>query len=328
MLFKLSDQLNENIIKSPEGLPDEVCCMLNILALSVRSGEHYFFSNRKVLKCLSTLDRLDDISKRVFNYLYSNSSELKRIESIVSLRAILDFSDVIVCEVCSETGCKSIYIPIGELIDLHFIRATRLLCEDLNDTKLYEWITKYYLTKNSLRHIKINLNPQGGGGRNIERAFESIIDSRSEFCLCIVDSDKKSPDNDFGNTCKALQQHHNREEHFVCDIIPLDTREAENLVPFYFIENIYNEDCNYTEVISIHKDFFSKQNEARDYFDFKNGVKWKNIRNNQLASEKYWYRILEFENLLANINPDCVDEEKIILKGYNSQFFKKNSRIL
>jgi hypothetical protein len=322
MLFKLSPDLTKMILVSQSDLPEEVTNMLNVISLSIRSGKHYFFADRKTLRKLSKLAGLTEISHRIFFHLYNNSSELKQVDNLTSLKVILDRTNLSYA-LYTESECKNIFIPIDEIVNLNCTQKTRLLCEDMTDAQFYTLITKYYLKKNNLQNIRIHPIPQGGGGQNIEKEFKSISESCSEFCLCIVDSDKKSPSTDFGDTYKSLISHYDHNKHALCEVFPLGVREIENIIPLYFINKIYGDDVNFTKLITVHQNIFNTHKNSRDYFDFKNGIKWRNIKDQKRTHEKYWYNIVDSANLLTTLNPSSLDKDHIILRGYNSHLLKK-----
>jgi hypothetical protein len=105
-----------------------------------------------------------------------------------------------------EEGCKVIRMPFHYFHDSALIQKTFFLTENLSDATFYRRVAKIYLRWKKLKGIKIIFQPQLGGGATTARTYQLIQDRQEHFCLCFLDSDKKSPNSPLGETAKAVKR--------------------------------------------------------------------------------------------------------------------------
>lgn len=150
-----------------------------------------------------------------------------------------------------------------------------------------------------------NLNPWGGGGSTISRAYVTAA-TRGQPFFCIVDSDKKTPNSSYGSTaasflaavesCEALSI---SGYHILC------VREMENLVPVSIYRELFIDDVN----MSVRIDMLDRlrtfeaggsrrcQWRFLGHVDLKNGIRRSDLRSEPREVQEY---LLQASSVVLN----------------------------
>lgn len=83
-------------------------------------------------------------------------------------------------------------VPLGWIANNPLLMAN-LICEDLHDTAVLMEAGKDDLERSKLKAFMIRAFEVPGGGGNTHRVLNQVAVIDQKICLCIVDSDKKSP---------------------------------------------------------------------------------------------------------------------------------------
>jgi hypothetical protein len=179
------------------------------IMIAYKEGKHVIIiSPTNVAKM--TKDSLIDETSRI--YLRHYQAHEKGAMSYLSI-----FNVVIEIIPLSEPEhCKSDMLDKIEYRSIHFtkltdtasIQKTIILAENGNDAAIYGRIAEYYRTTKNLKPFKLSYKQQTGGGSTLFDEYKKIHENGQEFCLCIVDSDKNSPDSDLGATAKRVKKYH------------------------------------------------------------------------------------------------------------------------
>lgn len=184
----------------------------------------------------------------------------------------------------------------------HFT-PTQILCEDINDAEIFSLLSRYYLEnkKTELKGLTIKSTTKGGGGENISKEYEKILEQEIAPCICITDGDKHYPNQEDSRKSKACSEIANRGTK-ITNHTQLDVLEIENLIPARFYENNYKDK-------NLIKEVFRKTPEAIPHLDIKLGIdlKWlqSTSRINNTDLQSYWsYWINRLKDHIENCD-DC-----------------------
>jgi hypothetical protein len=194
-----------------------------------------------------------------------------------------------------------------------------ILDENLDDITVYAKITEIYQQNNQLNQINLQYLPQGGGGQEITTAFQTIFDSQDKFCLCISDSDKKSPHHNKGSVSTGLSKIMDSAES-ICYWLSLNVRAIENLFPISFYQDAFGLDVNKLDAIkflqTINNSSFS---DARKYLQMREGLTlfeiFESANKGQQNLHQYWFRVvvgISYLNKFRNCssNSQCPKKKK------------------
>lgn len=287
----------------------DIVSALDLIAHSRRLGKHIVFAKREVLKFLVTCNLLSEISRRVYQKIYNELPTLFYLKKIhFSVEVVLD--DVL--ELIERDNSKIIRACVKYFSDFSILTETILLSENHDDLIFYKRLASAYIKWNDIGNICIRYDARSGGGHTTARDFENLQSSRQRFCLCILDSDKKTPNLDRGDTAKSVLKINDSKQP-LCDIYILNVREIENLIPSSVYREVYVDDVNKLTAINFIETIDnSPYNEIRKYLDIKEGLKLYKILIEEPQKEfrKYWLSFAQsFRDKLPSECYTCLDNE-------------------
>lgn len=270
MFFILSDEL---MVESTHNKYKYVMRAVKIIANSVFESKHLLSGSIKVLTYFKEHFKNDEDLYCLFNFLiqnyYSTSYDFikRRVEIVINVTKVQR----------DEEGYEIYQSAIDDYQDTSFCQKAILIGEDLNDCKIYDFILKWYIKENKL-NINYAFDHENGGGRNTFKVIYKNINGK-KICLSILDTDRKYPKAEIGQTlkkCKGFLRIKNPK----AKIIELDLHEIENLLPFDFLDKE-----KFDGELATKKEKFDllRKNdpELLKFFDIKNGIKKKDIKNNK-----------------------------------------------
>ncbi len=214
-------------------------------------------------------------------------------------------------------------ISYSKFLDTSSIQKTILLGENIDDIPVYEVFVKYYKSKNNLNSFNIFYNKRGGGGNTISREYETIYSEGENFCLCLLDSDKRYPtQTNYGDTAQNvvdLDKKYKKQNNLNYKIgyYILKVLELENCLPKdFYLRQYVDKNHVFYEIDKI----MQKDNSFRKYFDFKDGIsckaKFDDIKNKiecKAHLRDYLCPIIEKQNIFR---------DGILLEGFSSKILK------
>jgi hypothetical protein len=285
MLICIDDSVGDMIRSGSVG--DDLITALLSLAHSFKRKENFLISSFETLVLINGLDGLDVVSKKVYRYLHS------KLAMIGSVHKYFSFYCSIVadgeCRVDCVDGIGVVYLPINLFGKDFSVGKPVLLCEDLEDCKFFSFVGQWYAANAKLSFFDQALIHDGGGGNNTARKFHDYVNALDRFCLCILDSDVKSPKGRIGSTARRVVDEYDVEDNCLCCIKMLDCREVENLIPISGYENIANGYTNTKKGVDFLKllpDDFMKF--ILRYIDFKDGIRLRKIKSLDDIDRAFW----------------------------------------
>ena len=145
-----------------------------------------------------------------------------------------------------------------------------------------------------LKNLKINFEPEHGGGEETYKVFE--MKKNTYIALCISDSDMKFHKDCYKGTSKKIQKVKITENDIAKHQI-LDCHETENLFPPSIWKAVYKSK-NPTGAIFTTKFLQSTRKDFVRYIDYKNGLSKNDVEtHNNPAFKKYWSSFSEYPNI-------------------------------
>ncbi|KTD91863.1 hypothetical protein [Pseudoalteromonas sp. H71] len=199
-----------------------------------------------------------------------------------------------------------------------------VIAENINDVKFFKYMTDSYLKEElKIRGVQVSANEKLGGGSTIDQVIKTHQENNEGLAFCIVDSDKKHPACNFGETAlavKALPLHNLTKAVFT------DSREIENLIPFDLMHEVFSSKHQKLKINSYNE--FRKSNIAGHnpikYIDFKKGLrKYIACKDTCLSTKAFWNEVLISTGHDCNCN--CSSAKKcqcVVLDGFGSDLLK------
>lgn len=231
MLIELSAQLEASleILLKKDAF---IACIKN-LALGVQEGKHIVTGPLSLLSKLVSANQIPGDTRALFRIIKNKRSESELIKKNIQMYVVV--SPEPTSEKFDYRNANQVYTVSYEWFSNSIrIQSARLLCENIDDAKIYTHMTEAYLWSKSpkMNGVTISFRPSGCGGTGIaDRLKESI--SSEGASLCIADSDRKWPGGPLGDTAKCLRNAAKEIENdvTVAGIIILSCHEVENIIP-------------------------------------------------------------------------------------------------
>ena len=280
MLIVLEDDVFDEI-ENAKSSYDDVIQAVDRLFDGMYMGKHLVFTK---LNNLNKIKNNSLFSPRTIDFTQWISRKYSQIYSCKDLVEAYISVSTKYKKVARNKTKNFIEVPIKFVID---ISATKLLTENESDAKFYEMLAKYVFNKKGKGYCTFKYEKESYHGGN---GFDTIVQvaENDGFALILVDSDMDYPEGKHGTTYKKVNEaYKNIKDKIPVEMVVLPVREKENLIP----ASIYNRisDCGLVKVIS---DKFSDNEVITNFFDIKDGVKYKKINNHTAKWEEYYGELL------------------------------------
>lgn len=273
----------------------EIIESLEDLASVIRSGSHLILGDFKVLKALASLSSLGLSARAAFkaslNKFPQQASALKHVSTYTKITA----NNQVPTRAESD-GKKIITIPLSLIQRMNLKAPVEIIFEELNDSSIYEIISRWYL-KSFISPGFINRNYRsihGGGGRT-HVVYTDAQNRNDQFCLCITDSDKKFPTDEFGQTSKDVRASEQTDK-VLSYHMDLDFHEVENLVPLNFLLEKCKTKPSQDLVSQIKSADQNGNPEAKLFWDYKKGFKLSTLKSLD-GGWTYWKRAFNLQEI-------------------------------
>ncbi|WP_198648422.1 hypothetical protein [Cyanothece sp. BG0011] len=300
MLIKIDSSVIKDI-KDSHSWPDDLILTLENLATARREGKHSIIADLNTLKIITKCSDLSKNAKNVYNRILNDRSKFKAYLYHVS-KYIEIINPCEVNKINSHSGKDIIQLPYTFFNDSETIQKSILLCENLQDTNFYKIIGKTFCKWNNI-NIKLNFESRLGGGNTIATVYDNIQNKKKRFCICIVDSDKLSPESSLGSTAKKVKQKDDNAS-LITQLYILPVRELENLIPLLILsELISNNKDRENAFKQLEEIENSSVIEIRQFLDIKEGTQLKKIVKETISVKNFWNDKLD--KYINNIDEWC-----------------------
>lgn len=317
MILNITDKLIDNRSKL-----DNFYTFFENIMIAYKESKHIIcISPKKVIELLEDNNISDSTKKLLEHHKYhSKSYNLINIKSFFNLIINIVEKEE---KLYKEDEIEYRDIVYRKFLDTSSIQKTILLGENSDDIPIYEIFVKYYQSKNNLNSFKVIYNKRGGGGHTTKQEYENIHKEGDNFCLCLLDSDKRYPSQTkYGDTAQAvveLDYKYRKQNNLNYKIgyYVLQVLELENCLPREFYLEKYT---TKTHIFFQIDEIMKKDTSFRKYFDFKDGISCKarfDETKNQITCKAhlkdYFCPIIEKENIY---------KDGILLEGFSQKILK------
>lgn len=316
MLIEIDESLKkyieENISKLNESSKEIET--LEEIARSYYKEKHIIIGKREVLLYFSKLHLLGQKVRNIYNNLYNNVSQYYKVYKNQFIVYVKILSNENQFKKTIEDNKHVYEVPIEYFYDNAFLTETALVTENLRDAWLYKAMVKKYIKETIDINLQIELEYINGGGADSYTTYEEEI-KKNKLVLCIVDSDKKFPQDKIGNTAKNVDSIYKKyEKNKITRVYKLGVREKENLVPpsFYILCTHTGNDKALKRLLNIEKEG-AEACEFLKYMDMKHGIKIDTLKEGDYKN--YLDKIIEdYQGLIGcDGDEETVQDNKHIL---------------
>lgn len=301
---------------------------LNNLASASKHGNHILFGSVHVLEFLMKFEPLDLSSKHVYNSLFSTfsfyGSYQQRLKSFILIKS----STYPLGRTINDKGQYIFEVPLKYFEHINSILSTSFLCEDISDYKFYCKLARKYLKEKKL-NMSLEFSFVNGGGNRSGEVYNNLLEESNNISLAIADSDKKYHGCKSGDTLKLLEASLNKHEKYkITNLVGLNVREKENLIPPSFYEL-----CTNSSAEKMLEKLLLIQNsevhaEKLLYLDIKDGMKVKKMKIKSEESQYFFDMFKDIPHLPAfaleeiEFHPD----NEYIIRGIGNSILKNFTR--
>ena len=250
-------------------------------------------------------------TENICDFFKDKVSESRAIQALVYLKNNCSFSYNVkfFFKIVINDNLNDQYeLPLSFFKKTSSIQPISILGENTSDITFFTRITEELFPQTKLKYNIVN-----GGGSDTGNTLANL-QKRFIFILVIIDSDKKYINAEYGDTYNSVEKAYNKKLKHVT-FYPLDVHEIENLLPFSFLLTTTNkEGKNFLKRLK-------KDNHAKEilrYYDIKNGIKLKDIKNNVLY---FQFAKLIYDKIYANKKNNFEKFISIKIKNSNTQIF-------
>ena len=232
-------EINEDIVrdaidKSALSVNDSRDLLL-LMALAARGGKHIV-----VVPCLREKAMVKALMEVVSKHYIEGLRRSEKIHYVLPLlKQQLSHYAVISYESRPVNDSRAIVVNPQKYKDFEAHVETQLLAENLMDTSFFEYIIHYFMSTHGVQ-ARYCFHPLMGGGGTTADVLHKEIERGQYFCLAIVDSDRKTPDSDYGETATRVRKEMEVYVPFHCGLyIMKRVMEVENLIPVSIVKDTF-----------------------------------------------------------------------------------------
>ncbi|MEI7154869.1 hypothetical protein WCT80_20305 [Pectobacterium carotovorum] len=308
-------------------------CIQNILC-SYREGKHIIIADEPFLKELAAKTSLGSRNCNAAQNILQKIKELVPIKNKTKYYCRVDMSSNSTGVIRNELDECFFVVGYQFFNDSSKIQLTKLLCEDINDYKIYKIIAEHFKHSQRMPGININFEVINGGGSNTKSNFEQIK-STERLCFCLLDTDKKHPKSKIGSTAGQFTASNDSAscKHFI-----IKSHEVESLIPMEIIQEAISQN----KLDNSHFSTYQQLNalvdyapEVKIYFDHKMGITVNAAKElDEKYNDDFWERpFLNAPNFkrnnrcLQNMSCEC-QNECLAVPGFGTRLLDAGAETL
>lgn len=294
MLFYLNNSL---IVDERSPIYQDVCRAIFNIAHSAINSYHLLLGDFDVIEFFRVQFKGDPIIGPLFNELYQHYS------TNIIPHCLTHYIEIVLDNPHSrQEGLIEVQQKTyKEFLSSDICLKTSLICEDLNDSKIFTHILRHFIRLHAI-NVNYNCHPMNGGGNNTHRVIENEL-NQHHFTICIIDADIKFPENQPSTNSVNCRNVGNGNTDY--KLIVLNVHEIENIIPLNYIDSfdiwISGKPEDFTNKRAF--DYLRSDSESvLPFFDYKKG-----IRKNKLFRTNLEYQ--NFAQKCYELNEDKMSRE-------------------
>ena len=246
---------------------------LRYLVLGSSEGSHKITGQRKTLTDLAQAKSIDVHTRnalaRAEGQVYQDgplSHKLRVVGQVVAATQTTPSSSI-------NGAQRVITFPLRWFDSSAKIQPTALLGENSSDAYVFLRMGETGTILTDLGYLPIVARCTHGGGNTTGAVLDQIVQS-GQLCLCIVDSDKKSPSGPSGGTAQAVAPYKNAQTYPLAHVEETVGRDLENSLPDLFYVDAYGTHPSYNFLAELLMTLSSAgEIDVRNHLDIENGLK-------------------------------------------------------
>jgi AAA15 family ATPase/GTPase len=178
------------------------------------------------------------------------------------------------------------------------IQISDINCTVLNICSLF---AEFYIKDKIKNKFNTVYSRRTGGGSTTCDEYKEIFNKDENFCLCILDSDRRTKAKGYGQTALKVFKFHNTHaiKNLKCEYLILPVLEVENLLPENFYKLHYKQKYP-SEILPSIRRMEKFDSAVRKYFDYKKGIKGFSLQSDESVILYWW-------DLTSKAKIKCVD---------------------
>lgn len=257
-------------------------CIQNILC-SFREGKHIVIAEESFLKEIAAKTSLGTRTCNTAQNILQKIRDLFLLKRSTTYYCKVDMSSSSTGIIRDNPSENCFVVGYRFFNDSAKTQLTKLLCEDINDYKIYKIIAEHFKFTQKIRGVNINFEVLNGGGASTKNNFEQIKTSE-RFCFCLLDTDKKHPKSKIGSTAGKFNA---ASDSASCKHYTIGSHEVESLIPMGIIKEAISQkrlDNSYLFAYDQLNALVEYSPEVKLYFDHKMGI---TVNEAKELDEKY-----------------------------------------
>lgn len=299
MLIELADELAGDLAG------DEVDALRNILSAR-RSGLHLLTARDEVFAKLCDSDGLACRDRGILAKSRGRQYEKAGLLRSVSIRVLVTRDTGPLLE--RNDDRETVVVPLRHFAPHGAAGKSVVLGESERDAELAVRMAEYFAHTRDLGAVPLQPRVAEGGGQRTNGAFRRYRDDPC-FCLCIVDSDRKAPSEDEGDTAIAVRAEVDEAKPWAA-VEVLACREAENTLPLGLVVKTFGDDHQYRRKLERLERFEDGAafGGYREYCDFKKGTRLKTVlKLKREDSRRFWLGPEATATRACRVKDECVE---------------------
>lgn len=259
----------------------------NVL-IAFGEAKHLAWMHYKVINFIKNGMELGGHEQRILKELEEVENEYRFFHVQVGFHVNIDLADKHRIEYSESDKC--IYVGYGRIKDTAALQRVSLLVEGVLDYRVFQKASESYLDVRKLNKFKACFEFENGAGGQVNKLFNDFS-ARDKFFVCVLDSDKKHPNEKLGDTALSFR-HEVKGRCRGRELIILDSSEVENIIPCKVMAEAVAQNCT-PEVASLFERFVRAT--PRAYLDHKLGITKEKAFQLDSQYGEYWCNTEAYE---------------------------------
>lgn len=293
MLFILDDTLIDNL-HNPKFSEDTKETIHRIFSAWV-CGDHLVMSSEYLLNFFISENLIYESDKPHAKRLKNKLSYLEYLQRYQTYINVVGGDNI--WNIIENTNNLKVCISPDIIVNSHITDQTVIIFENIHESNFYSLLLDA-INFDRKNHYKVSFLPANGGGDTTHEVFTEYQKRKDRICFCIVDSDKKYPQDTVGSTANKIRNDYERnlnndKNAVLSKYYVTDFSEIENIIPlsvlFEIVQPNSDQECFmnwFVKIIKINLQTYF-------FMDIKKGLSLSHIgKKNDIDNFRFWSQIL------------------------------------
>ncbi len=317
MYIIIEDDVFENLEQIDDAFDPRIMAIDHLFDAMIK-GKHIVYSDIKNLIKIKNIEKLGARTRQYVGWIIKEYAQIYSCKSIITkyLSVSTKYKKISEKEDYFE-------VPLEYVLD---IGETKLLTENESDAKFYQQLSKYRYKQKQLNGIfDVCFENDSYHGANGVSKIEQLAEG-NKIVLCVADTDMDFPGDAKKSTFKGVNGAIKKaKQRIATDLLDFPVREKENLFPAM----VYSKFTD-VPIIRVISEKYPEDEAINNFFDIKDGIKYKKVLNPQEKWKKYYNALMsdcEKENI-CNKNLGEDDGDKCYISGIGEKICDNVAEVL